>query len=197
MKRSIYLAIFFSLWSANVAFAQSYGTSLGIRLGNNDNFRMGGLTLQQQLFNKITLEGIAQTDFSHNHTLHAMIEHHQNIISKRLNFYVGAGFSGGIEENTSTEKLDNKTVTTTTYNNKTFGADLIAGLEVTLLKYNIAIDYKPNFNFTGRTSWYQGQIGISLRAVLVSGSAWNKRHKKKKNSELDTFFKDLFKKDTK
>jgi hypothetical protein len=197
MKRSIYLAIFFSLWGTNVAFAQSYGTSLGIRLGNNDNFRMGGLTLQQQLFNKITLEGIAQTDFSHNHTLHAMIEHHQNIISKRLNFYVGAGFSGGIEENTSTEKLDNKTVTTTTYNNKTFGADLIAGLEVTLLKYNIAIDYKPNFNFTGRTSWYQGQIGISLRAVLVSGSAWNKHHKKKKNSELDTFFKDLFKKDSK
>lgn len=197
MKRSIYLAIFFSLWGANVAFAQSYGTSLGIRLGNNDNFRMGGITFQQQLFNKITLEGIAQTDFSHNHTLHAMIEHHQNIVSKRLNFYVGAGLSGGIEENTSTEKLDNKTVTTTTYNNKTFGADLIAGLEVTLLKYNIAIDYKPNFNFTGRTSWYQGQIGISLRAVLVSGSAWNKRHKKKKNSELDTFFKDLFKKDTK
>jgi hypothetical protein len=197
MRRSIYLVIIIFLLSVKVLVAQSYSTSLGLRLGNNDNFRMGGITLQQQLFNKVTLEGIAQTDFSHNHTLHAMIEHHQNIVSKRLNFYVGAGFSGGIEENTSTEKLYNKTVTTTTYNNKTFGADLIAGLEVTLLKYNIAIDYKPNFNFTGRDSWYQGQIGISLRAVLVSGSAWNKHHKKKKNSGLDNFFDDLFKKDSK
>jgi hypothetical protein len=165
-----------------MALSQSYGTSVGLRLSNGDDFRMGGITMQQRIFNKVTLEGIAQTDFRHNHTAHILAERHKNIITKRLNFYVGAGLSGGLEENSLTLRNPDETITITSYNNATMGIDLIAGLEFTLLSYTVSLDYKPNFNLKGRDLWYQGQVGISVRGVLVKGSTWNK-HKQARQKE--------------
>jgi hypothetical protein len=168
--------------SASSAFSQGYITSLGVRVGDNDNFRMAGLLFQQRIFKKMTLEGIVQTDFSKNTTLHLLGEYHQNIVSKYFNFYLGAGLSGGWEEY---NKLDNAAQVTT------MGADLIAGLELTMLHWNISLDYKPNFNITGRESWYQGQVGISVRAVLLNDSDFKKhkrekaREKRKKEKEKD------------
>lgn len=174
MVRKLFFALLFGLVPMIPAFSQSYGTTLGVRLGNNTDFRMAGLSVQQMAFNKVTLEGILQTDFSKNTTFHLLAESHQNLISKRLNFYVGAGLSGGFEE------FSQKTVPTP--QNKTFGADLIAGLEVTLLHWNIALDYKPNFNIAGRESWCQGQVGVSVRSVIVS-NADLKKHKREKARE--------------
>jgi hypothetical protein len=135
---------------------------------------MAGLSFQQLVLNKLTLEGILQSNFQKNTTLHLLAESHQNLISKRLNFYVGAGLSGGFEE------YSQKTLQTP--QNKTFGADLIAGLEVTLLHWNISVDYKPNFNIYGRESWYQGQVAISARAVVISDAGLRK-HKREKARE--------------
>jgi hypothetical protein len=157
--------------------AQSYGNALGVRLGNGTSYRTAGLTFQQRVLKQLTIEGIAQTDFSHNSTLHALVEYHHPILTKRLNYYMGAGLSTGIEANYVKDKAAN--TVTTTYGNTVFGADLIAGIEITMLKYNISIDYKPNFNIAGRSSWYQGQIGVSARAVLLSGTEIDRKHRAK------------------
>ena len=174
MVRKTYVILSFCILVVSQVVGQTYVTTLGVRLVNNTDFRMAGLSFQQLVLNKLTLEGILQSDFQKNTTLHLLAESHQNIISKRLNFYVGAGLSGGIEE------FSQKTLPTT--QNKTFGADLIAGLEVTLLHWNIAVDYKPNFNIYGRESWYQGQVAISARAVLISDAGLRK-HKREKAKE--------------
>jgi hypothetical protein len=177
MKQMIskaFLIISFLVLTISSVVAQTYITTFGVRLGNNTDFRMAGLSFQQLVLNKVTIEGIIQSDFQKNTTLHLLAESHQNIISKRLNFYVGAGVSGGYEE------FSQKTLPV--QQNKTFGADLIAGLEVTLLHWNISVDYKPNFNITGRESWYQGQVGISVRGVVISDAALRK-HKREKARE--------------
>lgn len=174
MIRRTLLILSFILLVMCPGFAQTYVTTIGVRLGDNNDFRMAGLSFQQLVLNKVTLEGIIQSDFQKNTTLHLLAESHQNIISKRLNFYVGAGVSGGFEE------FSQKTVPTP--QNKTFGADLIAGLEVTLLHWNISVDYKPNFNIIGRESWYQGQVGISVRGVVISDAGLRK-HKREKAKE--------------
>lgn len=201
MKRIVLILLLASIIPFSFTYAQGYTTALGVRLANGDDFRSGGISLQQRIFNKFTIEGIAQTDFSHNHTFHAMIQMHQNIITKSFNFYLGAGVCGGIEENNYTATLNGNTVTTTTFNNKTFGADLIAGLELSVLRFNISLDYKPNFNFYGREDWYQGQIALSLRYILFKGPVFDKKSKPKpkkqasgENPTLKDFFDDLFKK---
>ena len=105
----------------------------------------------------------------------------RTIITKRLNYYIGTGLTIGNEESTYKEPLSGNKITS--YNNATFGVNLIAGLEITLLKYNISIDYKPNFNIVGRESWVQGEIGISARAVIMDGAAFDKRQRQKKRAK--------------
>lgn len=173
IRKTLLILSFFAL-TISPMVAQTYITTLGVRLGNNTDFRMAGISFQQLVLNKLTLEGILQSDFQKNTTLHLLAESHQNLISKRLNFYVGAGLSGGFEE------FSQKALSTP--QNKTLGADLIAGLEVTLLHWNISLDYKPNFNIYGRESWCQGQVAISARAVVISDAGLRK-HKREKAKE--------------
>lgn len=118
-----------------------------------------------------------QTDFNHNSTFHALVEHHRGILTKRFNLYAGAGLSFGSEESVRHDREANAIITT--YGNAALGVDLILGLEFTLLKHNFSIDYKPNFNLVGREPWYQGQLGVSARGVLVKGSTQNKRKRQK------------------
>ena len=158
-------------------WSQSYGNALEVRVANSTNYRTAGLTFQQRLLKHVTIEGIAQTDFTHNSTFHALVEYHHPILTKRLNYYMGAGLNTGIEANFIKDKAAN--TVTTTYGNTVFGTDLVAGIEMTLLKYNISIDYKPNFNLVGRNTWYQGQVGISARAVILSGAEIDKKSRQK------------------
>ncbi|MBR9777726.1 MAG: hypothetical protein GYB55_22965 [Cytophagales bacterium] len=176
-----------------LTYGQSYGTSAGLRLGNNDQGRMLGFTVQQRLKKGVTLEGIVQSDFSYNTTIHALLERHRPLLSKRLNYYYGAGASVGREE--SREKVSENMQIIRTYGNNTLGVDFIAGVELTLLGVNFSVDYKPNVNIVGRQPWYSGQVGISVRSVLVKGNKQNKkrrqktRMKRKRNS--DGFFHNL------
>jgi len=169
--------------------AQSYGTSLGLRLSNDKNTRMVGLTAQQRIMKKVTLEDILQSDFNNNTTFHGLIERHHAFLTKRFNLYVGAGFSVGTEESQLENPMTNEI--TTTFGNKTFGTDLIFGIEATILTYNVSFDYKPNFNLTDRQPWYLGQAGISIRSVVIKGSQQNRkkrqrtRAKKKREREKD------------
>lgn len=175
---------------------QSYGTTAGLRFANSDHARMIGLTLQHRVANKITLEGILQSDFNNNTTFHTLIERHHAFLTKRFNLYAGAGLSIGTEESREDDELTNQVITT--FGNNTIGTDIIFGFEATLLSYNISLDYKPNFNLSGRQPWYQGQVGISVRTVLISGRQQNKnkrqraRAKKKKERNNDPWLKDWY-----
>lgn len=165
------LALFFS----GSVSAQKYGTTLGLRLGN-DRYRTLGVTMEQRLLKHVTLEGILQTDFNRNTTAHGLVKQHHPLLTKRLNVFIGTGLSMGNEESIYEDAATKEVVTT--YGNATMGVDFIAGAELTLLGYNVSLDYKPNINLTGRDNWYQGQVGISVRTVLI------KDKQRKKNQRI-------------
>ncbi len=156
--------------------AQKYGTTLGLRIANADQ-RMIGLTFQQKVYNHLTLEGIVQTDFDRNSTSHLLIKHHIPLITKRLNIYTGMGLGVGIEESIMKDPVNKEIVTT--YGNKTLGADLMIGAELTILGANVSLGYKPNINISGRENWYTDQVAISIRTVLIKESKHKKNKRKK------------------
>ncbi|WP_373493111.1 hypothetical protein [Aquiflexum sp.] len=157
--------------------AQRYGSAVGIRMGNNDFSRTFGLSAQQRVFKHITLEGILQSDFNKNSTAHLLVEVHRPIISKRFNYYYGAGVSTGWEESFVKDKETKQILHT--YGNSTSGVDFIAGIELTVANTVISLDYKPNFNLSGREEFVRGQVGISARMVLVKSKEQDRKRRKK------------------
>lgn len=153
------------------------GTNLGIRL-TNDQPRTVGLSLEQRVLKHTTLEGILQSDFSENSSGHLLLKHHYPVLTKRLTVFTGVGASAGMETDTYRQETTRQLITT--YGNRTLGADVIVGAEVTLLGTTVSLDYKPNFNVYGREDWYEGQVAISVRVVLVKD-----KHLKKKQHERE------------
>lgn len=164
-----------------VSNAQKYGTSAGIRLANDRDTRLAGFSIQQRIFEHTTIEGVLQSDFLRNTTAHLLVKQHHPILSKRLNLYTGVGLSAGIEESYRERKLSKEVVTT--YGNETIGVDLVTGVEVALLGVNISLDYKPNFNLIGKNEWYQGQIGLSLRKILITHRQQKKKKRKRERKK--------------
>ena len=168
-------------FSVQTSFSQSYGTALGLRFGNSDTNRMIGLTLQQRILDHVTIEGIVQTDFNLNHTASILAERHHSLISKRFNFYYGAGISFGNEEsmvkNPATKEIIH------TYGNVTSGVDLIGGIELNIASVSISLDYKPNINIAGREEFFKGQVGISARSVLVKGKTQKKNQRQRQRAK--------------
>ncbi|WP_111669723.1 hypothetical protein [Algoriphagus litoralis] len=197
-NRIVLLSFFIFLVTSQASFSQRYGTAVGIRLGNSDLNRTFGLTVQQRILDRVTLEGILQSDFNRNTTLSFLAERHRPLISKRFNYYYGGGIAFGNEEsfvkNEETKLIDH------TYGNSTIGIDLIAGVELTVANAVISLDYKPNINLAGRSEFYRGQVGISARTVLVKSKEQKRkqrqRQKAKKSSQRKSVnpFSELFKK---
>jgi hypothetical protein len=178
IRRSFGFAAFLLIIGLSVpCFSNSKGTSAGLRLGNNQDYRTFGLTGKQRLMKGITAEAIIQSDFTANTTAHLLLARHRPMISKRFNYYYGGGLSVGMEE--SRQKVPESMQVITTYGNPTMGVDFVLGVEMTLLKLNLSLDYKPNINLTGKEQWYGGQVGISVRPVLVKGKAQEKKKRQK------------------
>nr|MBI1232254.1 hypothetical protein [Cytophagales bacterium] len=159
------------------ASAQSYGTAAGLRLGNSQDFRTLGLTAKQRLVKGITAEAIVQSDFTYNTTAHVLLARHRPFISRRFNYFYGGGISAGMV--TSQERVPESAQLITTYGNPALGVDFILGVEMTLLKLNVSLDYKPNINLIGIRPWYGGQVGISVRPVFVKGKEQQKRQRQR------------------
>ncbi len=174
---AVFAAVMFLIGLTFPAFGQSYGTSAGLRLGNNQDYRTFGLTGKQRLVKGITAEAIIQSDFTSNTTAHLLLARHRPMISKRFNYYYGGGLSVGLEE--SRQKVPESMQVITTYGNPTMGVDFVLGVEMTVMKVNLSIDYKPNINLAGKEQWYAGQVGISVRPVLVKGKEQQKRKRQK------------------
>ncbi|WBL44673.1 hypothetical protein PBT90_08265 [Algoriphagus halophytocola] len=185
MKERLTLLTIIFFVSLTTTQAQRYGTAVGLRFGNNNLYRTIGLSAQQRITKRLSIEGIIQSDFKLNSTFSALLEKHHPILSKRFNYYYGAGPSFGMEESFVKDAENQQIIHT--YGNATFGLDLLAGLELTVLNTVISLDYKPNINLTGRQEFYRGQVGISARMVLVKSKEQKKRQRKrqraKKNAE--------------
>ncbi|MFC3414731.1 hypothetical protein [Algoriphagus hitonicola] len=175
MNKLIYSFLFILI--SNGAFAQHYGNALGLRLGNSNLNRTVGMSYQHRIQKNLTLEGILQSDFSRNTTAHLLVERHRPILSKRLNYYYGTGLALGREE-TFLKNEQDKTITHT-YGNGTVGVDFILGLEFTVFKTVLSLDYKPNVNLIGRSEFFRGQAGFTARMVLTKSKEQKRKQRQK------------------
>ncbi len=177
MLRKIAITSFLFLCLIGFAEAQRYGTAVGLRFGNSNLSRTVGITAQQRIMERISVEAILQSDFKFNSNLSLLLEKHHPIISKRFNYYYGAGVSFGKEESMVKDETNMQVIQT--YGNATTGIDLIGGVELTLMNTVISLDYKPNFNLAGREEFYRGQMGISARMVLVKSKEQKKKQRQR------------------
>lgn len=175
-KTKLWVLILASVLPLSV-WAQHYGNAVGLRLGNNDDYRTLGATYKHRISKELTLEGILQTNFGTTTLLHGLVEIHEPLLTRRLNYFVGAGLSFGNEGRLAIDPNQNNTITEIAVS--TLGTDLVAGLELTMLKYSVSIDFKPNFNLVGRDKWYEPQVGVSVRKVLTTGAEYNKQLREK------------------
>jgi hypothetical protein len=182
MNRSAQKYLLFILLFASPIFAQAqrYGTAAGLRFGNSNFNRTLGVTLQQRIVDRVTLEAILQSDFNRNTTFSLLAEKHSPIISKRFNLYYGAGIAFGNEESFVEDETNRQVIQT--YGNSTVGVDLIAGVELTALSTVFSLDFKPNINLSGREEFVRSQIGISARRVLVKSKEQKRKQKQRQKA---------------
>ncbi len=153
----IVLLLFTLLFSYNESQAQHYRTAAGIRLGSEKTI---GLSIQQLVYKKFTLEGILQVG-SGNSSLNSIIvlaEQHQKIFFKRLNLYYGLGLHKSWYNNNSTLEEE--------YKNPS-GVAAITGLELAVGRMAVSLDIQPNLNVVGGNQFLNTTTGVSLRYILV------------------------------
>lgn len=153
-KATLFIALFLMSLSA---FAQKYNTAIGARLSSEGL----GLTVNQRILPKVAIEGIAVSNLQNRTSLTAMVKKHNNLIGRRLNWYVGGGAHTSIEQRE--------------YVNNSFGFDGVVGMELTLLRMNLSVDYKPTFNVAGGVQNFQHYTGVSARFVLFKDKSGRKK----------------------
>ncbi|MGI4870742.1 MAG: hypothetical protein ACRYFX_06120 [Janthinobacterium lividum] len=129
------------------AAAQKYNTALGARLGSNNY----GITLQQRVASRVTIEGIAglaEREYSGT----VLAEQHFGILGPSLNYYVGAG--GHLGHNKDTGDFN--------------GLDGVLGVEykVAFLPIALSFDFKPSIEFSG-DNYARFPTAFSIRYVLI------------------------------
>ncbi len=180
------LLLFLLCLAAGHTSAQSYNTALGMRLGTD-----WGVTLQQRIANRTTLEVLLQSSLQREEVLLTVMgEQHLPVISRRFNIYYGGGLhKGWINE---TDRNDEP------YANP-FGVTFIGGIEMSLARLNISYDFKPAINITGGQHTFYTQTGISLRYIIdkrewkpFSGGKNNKKKNRRKGGGINWRFWENF-----
>jgi hypothetical protein len=158
--------IVFSIFSFTLFFtplsilAQGYGIAAGLRVGNGV-----GVSYQHQIALNTTIEGILMREGSRNDvTFNVLYEAHRNVLTKGLNIYAGGGLYYTWLENRA-----NLIVQPT----NPVGISPIAGAELTIGKFNVSIDFKPNIKLAGGgtgsgISTFDMQSAFTIRYVLAS-----------------------------
>jgi len=149
---------------ASPAFSQRYKTAAGIRFDNGFN-----LTAQQYITNGWTIEGILHTPLISTKDLGVTLlaEKHRKILFRGLNFYTGGGVHYYWQQNSVREATE--------VHNNVMGLSGIAGLEASLGRINLAVDWKPELHLSGdqaRPFEWNG-ASVSLRYII------EKRERKK------------------
>ncbi len=155
---------------AGTGFAQSYFTAGGIRLGTD-----WGLTVQQRIARRTTLEAIVQSSLFREEGMFTLLaEQHTPLISRRFNMYAGAGLHTGWRTDKPLYGVDEPAI------RGPFGLTLIGGVEMTIGRLNLSYDFKPAINISGGEQVFYTQSGLSARYVMVKKPFWEKNKKKKK-----------------
>lgn len=132
-------------------YGQKYRTAAGIRIGTEF-----GITVQQLLWDKYTIEGILQKGFFDDiATASALFEVHQKILFRGFNFYVGGGPHYGLY---TQDKGDRK---------NPLGVSVIGGIEMRFNRTNVSLDFKPAINLYGGDQVFNSQVALSLRYIFI------------------------------
>jgi hypothetical protein len=135
----------------HISSGQSYVTAMGLRMGSDF-----GVTLQQKIFGHLTAEGIITSSPVTNQTTGTIIlEMHNPLLSKRFNFYIGAGLHNRWLRDGEGQSLSRRGVTA------------VAGAEMTLGRINLAWDYKPVFHLNTQDQPFESETAVSMRYVFV------------------------------
>jgi len=153
------------LIGTNTLTGQNYSTALGFRGGGDEI----GITLQQRITQRTTFEPIITFTTQHV-TLNGLFEFHQPILTNGFNFYVGGGPHIG---RLFDERL--------TY----YGLTGIAGLEwkISIIPIVISADIHPEFHLEHPKNT-ELKYGISVRYVIVSKNAKQKKARKKEKEKV-------------
>lgn len=129
------------------ATAQKYRTAAGLRIGRS-NF---GLTVQQKLFERTTLEGIGLVG-TREVSATLLAEQHFGLLGRSLNYYLGAGAHLGVQKD----------------NGGFGGFDGIAGLEykIAFAPIVLSLDIKPSVEISS-TDWFRVPVALSVRYILI------------------------------
>jgi hypothetical protein len=154
--------------------AQSYDTSMGVRLGTDM-----GISIKQRIAKRVTLEGIVQSSFQREEAIVTLLaERHMPFLTRRLNFYTGGGLHKGWlnvpEGNSSLQDP--------------FGVTLIAGVEFTIARINFSWDYKPAFNISGGEKRIYSQTGVSIRYVIKKRKVLDRKKNRRKKQGINWKF---------
>ena len=162
------------LFACSSLSAQKYISAFGVQGGNGEI----GLTFQQRILEKSTIEGLLTFSGSHV-TLHGLYEFHEPIITKGLNFYVGAGpHVGTLKEN-----------------GPFWGISTMAGVEFKfpVMPLVISGSIRPEFHL-GHPKSIEIQGGFSVKYVIISNRDRRKKQRKKRKNRAYESGKIRFKK---
>ena len=172
--QTILSAILSFLLSAGLA-AQSYDLALGLRLGTEI-----GATAQLRLpmvHKNFVAEGIIHQSLNRDEgSLTVLGKQHQNLLSRRLNIFYGAGVHVGWTDEINTD--------TGVKYNRPWGIDGIVGAEATFARVNVSYDFKPAINIGGGQFPVTVQTGISVRYVLSKRhDIWDKKRERERRRD--------------
>ncbi|UOG75304.1 hypothetical protein MTX78_01600 [Hymenobacter tibetensis] len=158
-QRQLLLFALLAVGTASTASAQKYRTAAGLRFSSG----LYGLTVQQKVLPKTTLEGLLLAG-SREVTATVLAEQHFGLLGPSLNYYFGGGAHVGNHKD----------------NGAFGGIDAIAGIEykIALTRFVVSADFKPTIEFNAE-DWARFATGISVRYILI---------KEKKTGLLDSLF---------
>ncbi len=150
--------------------AQGYDTAFGLRLGTE-----WGITLQQRLAKRITVEGIIQSGIRRDETtITGLIERHYPLGPRNINVYLGGGLHKGWVRSNGTDPAP--------YENP-FGITGIAGAEISIGRINASWDFKPAINVTGGEQAVYAQTAVSVRYVINKRKIFDNKNNNSKDRE--------------
>lgn len=167
--------VFLLLCSIPLCFltAQSYDAAIGLRLGTE--IGASGQIRLPVIHKNFVAEGILQSSLRRNEGKFTLLgKQHQNILTRRLNIFYGAGVHLGW-----TDEINTKTGET--YANP-FGIDGILGAEATFAKVNVSYDFKPAINIGGDAFPVSLETSITVRYVIAGrNDIWDKKKERANN----------------
>ena len=172
--RSLFVGLLLILGFSHSVNAQSYDAAVGLRLGTDF-----GATVQLRLpvvHKNFVLEGIIQQSLTKDQGyLTVLGKQHQNVLTRRLNLFYGAGAHVGWSDEPRNEGEPAR---------NPFGIDGIVGAEITFAKVNISYDFKPAINIRGGDGILDMHTGISVRYVIAKrNTIWDKKKERKNRRE--------------